>query len=120
MGLLISADEIIGNASTLDNLDCTANIGDGVIEVTLTANESIPDELQDFLFTNLIVNVTKKQMLLPLPSSAVNKGNATYALPEGWAQDDTLHGITLITNTKVGMVGFGTMFVVKRPAKTNA
>jgi hypothetical protein len=112
--------DTIGNASTLDNLDCTANFGDGFIEVTLNAKGSIPNELQDFLFTTMIVNVTKKQMSLPLPDSTVDKGVANYPIPEGWEQGDTLHGITLITNTKDALVGFGTMFVVKRPAKANA
>jgi hypothetical protein len=112
--------DTIGNASTLDNLDCTANFGDGFIEVTLNAKGSIPDELQDFLFTTMIVNVTKKQMSLPLPNSTVDKGIANYAIPEGWEQGDTLNGITLITNTKDALVGFGTMYVVKRPAKANA
>lgn len=112
--------ETIGNASMLESLACSVVIEEGTINGTLTEKESIPNEFQDCYFTILIVNETKQDMVLPVPAYTVSKGTTELALPANWQDNDSIHGIALISNAKVQMVGFGTMFVAKRPAKANA
>lgn len=112
--------DTIGNASTLQGLQATAIADANNVAISLVNTNIIPDELQNNYFAALVINVTKGQVFLPISTAVVNKTTFSIVLPENWEESDTYKAIPLVTNTQTVPVGFGTMFVVKRPTKANA
>ena len=110
----------LGNAPTMDFGTTTVAKTAEVISITLDSSVGNNAELEDYDFVAVLVNDTKKQMVLPLTDSRVGDNNYTTSYPSGWLQTDTIHAIPLITDSKGGriaLVGFGTMSPIKRPAR---
>lgn len=110
----------LGNAPTMDFGTTTVAKTAEAISVTLDSSVANNAELEDYDFVAVLVNDTKKQMVLQSTNSRVGDNNYLTSYPNGWLQTDTIHAIPLITNSKDGkiaLVGFGTLGVQERPAR---
>lgn len=112
--------DTIGNASTCDFGNVTFTPGENNYRIEIDEPNIISEDLKFNYFVAALVNVTKKQISLDLTSGTVNNGFIEIPIPQGWADDDAIHPIPLITNQTAQPTGFGSMYVVKRPAKANA
>lgn len=112
--------DTIGNASTMDQLTATVTFDENNIVVNLNSDVTQDVTVADNYFNAVIINVTKKEVLLPVTSGYVNDGEISIPKPSQWSNTDTYHAIPLINNMMTMPTSFGTMYVVKRPAKANA
>ena len=108
----------LGNAPTMDFGTITTTVSETAISVRLDTSLVNNSELADLEFVCVLVNDTKKAMVMPTDSTMVADNDYQAALQTGWEQTDTIHAIPLITNLRGGSVvtsGFGTLAVTKRP-----
>ena len=109
--------DTLGNASTYDFGSTTCTISDGTISVGLAAAVKADTSIADNYFVAAIVNDTKGEIFLPITNNKVNSGTLSITAPSGWTNADTIHAIPLVTDSKIALVGFGTMAITKRPAR---
>jgi len=107
----------LGNAPMLDMGTTTCTITNGAVTVELDSSLKANTELQPYYFVAVIVNDTKKAMYFSSTNATVQTGELTITAPSTWENTDTVHAIPLITNSKVAIVGFGTMSVLSRPER---
>ena len=107
----------LGNASTMDFGTTTAVNTSGTIAVTLDNSVKTNTELGDFYFIAAIVNDTKGDIYLPITNDKVSVGTLSITAPASWETSDVIHPIPLITDSKIALVGFGTMGINERPAR---
>jgi hypothetical protein len=112
--------DTIGNASIFDETLEPPTLDTTTIELNVSLLKVAYPELSDNLVCLFLVNVSKKSVQLVMTKLSINNEDIVVQYPEGWTNADTIHALPLITSTKTPLVGFGTMFVVKRPAKANA
>lgn len=108
----------IGNAPTMDFGTTTTNAANEDITVQLDSSVANNSELADNQFFCVLVNETKKAMVLPTDSTRVVDNDYQTGLPIGWENTDTIKAIPLISNFKgndIVLVSFGTLAVTKRP-----
>ena len=109
--------DTLGNASTYDFGSTTCTISDGTISVGLAAAVKADTTIAANYFVAAIVNDTKGEIFLPITNNKVNSGTLSITAPSGWTNADTIHAIPLVTDSKIALVGFGTMAITKRPAR---
>lgn len=107
----------IGNAGTMDFGTTTCVNTTGTIAVTLDNAVKGNTELGDNFFITAIVNNTTGEIYLPITSAKVSVGTLSIAAPESWQTTDTIHAIPLITDAMAAPASFGTMVIIKRPAR---
>ena len=110
----------IGNAPTMDFGTTTTTVAQSTITVRLDSSVAQNAELMECDFVCVLVNDTKKQIILPSDNTSVVENDYDCDLPNNWNAEDTIHAIPLITNSKGSIVttnGFGTLAVTKRPAR---
>lgn len=108
--------DTLGNASVMDFGETTAMFQDGEIDVKLDGNLTHNQLYSENYFFVAVVNDTKKEIIVPATFALVGPGALTVSKPSNWETTDTIRAIPFITDSKVQLVGFGTMSVTKRPA----
>ena len=111
--------DTLGNASVMDFGTTACDWDDGHVAVALDDAVIANPTLEDYYFIVAIVNVTKGQIHLTWDGLKVSVGNITVTVPSNWESTDVFHAIPFITNTKTAPTGFGTLSVMKRPARRN-
>ena len=112
--------DTLGNASVMDFGETTTTIENDTITVELDNTVAANQQYAENDFIAAVVNETKGAILLGTDCAAVSVGTVDIALPSGWNDDDVIHAIPFITESKNGqiaLVGFGTLGVVTRPAR---
>lgn len=108
--------DTLGNASVMDfgTTGCVNTAGTIAIDLddSVVGNTSVSDNY----FFVAIVNDTKKEIFIPSQFAKVSSNNLSITAPTGWQTTDTIHAIPFVTDSKIALVGFGTMAVTKRPA----
>lgn len=112
--------DTIGNASTIEGIATNASVSGEQVVITIDPDIPVLADYQENIPAFLVVNVTKSQMTLVVAENHISEGGYNIDCPSNWVEADVIHAIILITNTQTANAGFGTMFVVKRPAKANA
>ena len=111
--------DTLGNASVMDFGNTTFSTDNNTPTVTLDASVSQIQEYADNHFIAALINETKGEIYIGTNSAKVSVGTFTAAIPGTWALTDTIHAIPFITDSKAAVTGFGTMSVIKRPARAN-
>ena len=108
--------DTLGNASVMDFGDTQVAIDNGVFTVTLDQSVVSNPIYEDNYFFVALVNETKGQIVFPNTFTKVTRGDVQGVAPSDWEENDVIHAIPFITDTKTAPEGFGTMSVTKRPA----
>ena len=112
--------DTIGNASTMDMGTTTATIDNNHINVDLEGTFVTDDQYKNNFFAAVVINTTKRQLILPAVFDSVEGAGIVVPMPSDWESTDVIKAFPLITNMTTQPTSFGTMYVVKRPAKANA
>ena len=107
----------VGNAPTMDFGTTTCAIAGSSINVELDAAVKANTEVKDNYFLAMIVNDTQNKAILPITNAKVETGTLAIDLPDDWESTDSVHAIPLITDSKLALVGLGTLSVAERPAR---
>ena len=107
----------LGNANTYDFGTTACSISGGTISVGLDAAVKADTTIADNYFIAAIVNKEKEEIFLPITNNKVSTGTLSITAPANWQDQDSIHAIPLITDSKAAVTGFGTMSVTKRPAR---
>lgn len=110
----------IGNAPTMDMGTTTAAISSGSVTVTLDNSVKTNDLVKEYYFLAVLINATKNEVYFDITNAKVETGTMTINAPATWEDADTIHALPLITDSKVVLVGFGTLSVTKRPQRVNS
>ena len=111
-----SSIDTLGNAPVMDFGTTTVTVNDNALRVTLDNSVSSQQQFADNYFFVAVVNKTKGEMSITPSSAKVSTGYVEPSIPVTWSLEDTCHAIAFITDSKIPLVGFGTMAVTKRPA----
>lgn len=112
--------DTIGNASTFDIvLPVTSVTEQGITVDCEQLLVQFPEYEKNYVCI-LAINVTKKTMSLQISENTLEGESITVEMPSGWEAADTIHAFPLVSNMVTQPTGFGTMYVVKRPAKQEA
>ena len=109
----------VANAPTMDMGTTTAAIATGVVTVTLDNAVKTNDLVKEYYFLAVLINATKNEVYFDITNAKVETGTMTINAPATWEDTDTIHALPLITDSKVALVGFGTLSVTKRPQRVN-
>lgn len=115
-----STIDTLGNAPVMDFGTTSCAFSNGSIAVVLDNSVKGNQQLAGYDFVAAIVNETQGEIYLGTDNGEVSDGSILITPPANWETTDTIHAIPLILNSndgKVAMVGFGTISVIKRPAR---
>ena len=111
----------LGNAATADLPDVAITAAGENLTISWDGDSTERADNADEYPTVFVANVTKKKVYLVNSTAALgatgeesfNVGLAAYG-----EEGDTFSGYMMLTGSKVYLVGFGTMSVTKRPARS--
>ena len=111
----------LGNAATADLPDVAIAAAGENLTISWDGDSTERAENAEEYPTVFVANVTKKKVYLVNSTAALgttgevsfNVGLAAYG-----EATDTFSGFMMLTGSKIALVGFGTMIVTKRPART--
>ena len=111
----------LGNAATADLPDVAITAAGENLTISWDGATTERAENADEYPTVFVANVTKKKVFLVNSTAALgesgevsfNVGLAAYG-----EATDTFSGFMMLTGSKIALVGFGTMIVTKRPARS--
>ena len=111
----------LGNAPTAELPEVSITAAGENLTISWDGDTANRAEAADEYPTVFVANVTKKKVFLVNSTAALgstgevsfNVGLAAYG-----EEGDTFSGYMMLTGSKVYLVGFGTMSVTKRPART--
>ena len=112
--------DTLGNASVMDFGETVFDWNGGAPTVTLDNSVKQLTEYANNYFFVVLVNVTKGEISMQPASAKVSTGVLSAAVPTTWASTDTINPLPFITDSKIPLVGFGTMSVTKRSARKNS
>lgn len=112
--------DTLGNASVMDFGETTFDWNGGSPTVTIDNSVKQLTEYANNYFFAVLINVTKGEISMQPASAKVSTGVINAGVPTTWASTDTINAIPFITDSKIALVGFGTMSVTKRPARKNS
>ena len=114
--------DTLGNAPVLDFGTIGIEIADGYATVDLAELPAKVPQLSQNDMVAVLLNATKQSISLTTMSAIVEDAEIIIPLPSGWADTDEITAIPLICNSKndgIATTGFGTLSVLKRPARKN-
>lgn len=113
------AIDTLGNASVMDFGTTVFDWNGGAPTVTLDNSVKQLTEYANNYFFVVLVNVTKGEISMTPASAKVSVGVVSPGVPVTWASTDDINALPFITDSKIPLVGFGTLGVTKRQAHKN-
>ena len=111
--------DTLGNASVMDlSGEITAWV-EGIIQISIDEDIVENPTWGAYYFFVAIVNETKGKIYMPQTFALVSNNNLKIEAPSDWEDNDTMHIIPFITDSKTTPTGFGTISVMKRPPRRN-
>lgn len=117
-----AAIDTLGNASTIDFGDVEVVLNGNVFEVSLNDFSGLATQYKDNNFIVALVNANIGEILLAPETALVQVASVEIPKPSNWTANDSITAIPFVLDlrdSQAQTVNFGSVAVIKRPAKAS-
>ena len=107
----------LGNAKEVEMNDISITIESNEITIDWDSTEGHFLDVNKYCLSFLIINTTKKQLMLANSDGTIGENITSIAKPQNWETTDNLTGFPFVVYTTTPLTGFGTMAAAERPMK---